>query len=83
MRCTDCSVRSVRRHRRGAQEHVSEYGVHWNFFFTLAAVSLLAGLCNVSETKGAIYGLLLSLGGRPIPISLSLSVLFSRCPAAL
>ncbi|ELR22369.1 phosphatidylinositol glycan, class W, putative [Acanthamoeba castellanii str. Neff] len=43
------------------QEHVTEYGVHWNFFFTLAAVSLLAGLCNVSEAKGAVYGLLLAL----------------------
>ena len=26
------------------QEHVSEYGTHWNFFFTLSAVQILAGL---------------------------------------
>lgn len=25
----------------GYQEHVGEYGVHWNFFFTVAAVSIL------------------------------------------
>ena len=26
------------------QEHVSEYGVHWNFFFTLSIVQILASL---------------------------------------
>ncbi|KAM8966667.1 glucosaminyl-phosphatidylinositol-acyltransferase PIGW [Pelodytes ibericus] len=33
------SVKSVDYH-----EHVSEYGVHWNFFFTLAIVKILASL---------------------------------------
>ncbi|KAF3788523.1 Uncharacterized protein EJ110_NYTH07899 [Nymphaea thermarum] len=27
--------------------HVGEYGVHWNFFFTLAAVSLLTSIFNI------------------------------------
>ncbi len=44
------------------QEHVSEYGVHWNFFFTLACISLLAGLCNVPESYSAIVGAILIVG---------------------
>ncbi|RYR39836.1 hypothetical protein Ahy_A09g045469 isoform B [Arachis hypogaea] len=40
------------------QVHVSEYGVHWNFFFTLAAVSILTSFVNVPPQYSGIFGLL-------------------------
>ncbi|RYQ88982.1 hypothetical protein Ahy_B09g095861 isoform C [Arachis hypogaea] len=40
------------------QVHFSEYGVHWNFFFTLAAVSILTSFVNVPPRYSGIFGLL-------------------------
>ncbi|XP_042462075.1 uncharacterized protein At4g17910-like isoform X3 [Zingiber officinale] len=44
------------------QAHVGEYGVHWNFFFTLAAVSLLSSLCDIDPKYCGIVGLLILVG---------------------
>ncbi|KAM0934144.1 putative phosphatidylinositol anchor biosynthesis protein PIGW/GWT1 [Dioscorea sansibarensis] len=44
------------------QVHVGEYGVHWNFFFTLAGVVILASLFNIHPKYCGIFGLLI-LGG--------------------
>ncbi|KAL6512420.1 hypothetical protein OROHE_020032 [Orobanche hederae] len=38
------------------QVHVGEYGVHWNFFFTLAAVSILTSVVNVPPKYCGILG---------------------------
>ncbi|KAL6573746.1 hypothetical protein OROHE_002205 [Orobanche hederae] len=38
------------------QVHVGEYGVHWNFFFTLAAVALLTSIINVNPKYCGILG---------------------------
>lgn len=58
---------------RGASldAHVSEYGIHWNFFMTLATVAIFVALLRVPVRVGAIVGvailivyqLALSFGG--------------------
>jgi phosphatidylinositol glycan class W len=55
----------------GYQHHVSEYGVHWNFFLTVAAISLLTLAARIPSQMLLPVGLLvaaahqaaLSLGG--------------------
>ncbi|KAI8030971.1 Uncharacterized protein LOK49_LG01G01493 [Camellia lanceoleosa] len=44
------------------QVHVGEYGVHWNFFFTLAAVSILTSIINVPPKYSGILGSLILVG---------------------
>lgn len=54
-------------------EHVSEYGVHWNFFFTLATVRLLIHpLTNmvVDLSKYQKIGLLVTIGNNLFSLSL-------------
>ncbi|KAM3322315.1 putative protein isoform X1 [Capsicum chacoense] len=38
------------------QVHVGEYGVHWNFFFTLAAVAILTSMINLPPSYCGILG---------------------------
>uniref|UniRef100_A0A803LU06 Uncharacterized protein n=1 Tax=Chenopodium quinoa TaxID=63459 RepID=A0A803LU06_CHEQI len=44
------------------QVHVGEYGVHWNFFFTLAAISLLTSAINVHPQYCGVLGLFILIG---------------------
>ncbi|XP_047943544.1 uncharacterized protein At4g17910-like [Salvia hispanica] len=44
------------------QVHVGEYGVHWNFFFTLAAVAILTLIVNVHPKYCGILGSLILIG---------------------
>ncbi|XP_020575209.1 uncharacterized protein At4g17910 isoform X3 [Phalaenopsis equestris] len=41
------------------QVHVGEYGVHWNFFFTLAAVSLLTSIIHIHPKYCGIFGMVI------------------------
>ncbi|KAK8968485.1 hypothetical protein KSP40_PGU008777 [Platanthera guangdongensis] len=42
--------------KQARQVHVGEYGAHWNFFFTLAAVSLLTSIISIHPKYCAIFG---------------------------
>ncbi|ONL98499.1 transferase transferring acyl groups [Zea mays] len=44
------------------QVHVGEYGVHWNFFFTLAAVSILTSIVRIHPKHCGLVGLLILAG---------------------
>ncbi|PRP89392.1 hypothetical protein PROFUN_01255 [Planoprotostelium fungivorum] len=43
------------------QEHVSEYGVHWNFFFTLAFVSILLSVLSVPTRHNIIVAIIIMI----------------------
>ncbi|XP_039142027.1 uncharacterized protein At4g17910 [Dioscorea cayenensis subsp. rotundata] len=55
------------------QVHVGEYGVHWNFFFTLAGVVMLASMINIHPKYCGMFGLLI-LGGYQTCLRSGLSV---------
>ncbi|PWA61808.1 transferase [Artemisia annua] len=44
------------------QVHVGEYGVHWNFFFTLAGVAVLTSVINISSKYCWLVGSLVLIG---------------------
>ncbi|KAI3522641.1 hypothetical protein L1887_00584 [Cichorium endivia] len=44
------------------QVHVGEYGVHWNFFFTLAGVAVLTSIINISPNYCGLVGSLVLIG---------------------
>ncbi|GAM21194.1 hypothetical protein SAMD00019534_043690, partial [Acytostelium subglobosum LB1] len=39
------------------QEHVTEYGIHWNFFFTLGFVSILLSFLKFSPNVNLVVGI--------------------------
>lgn len=46
-----------------AQNHVSEYGLHWNFFFTFGIVTMVSALRPVRINE------CFTLAGRPVPVT--------------
>jgi hypothetical protein len=46
----------------GVIGYVGEYGVHWNFFFTLAAVSILTSIVRIHPKHCGLVGLLTLAG---------------------
>ncbi|CAM0873427.1 unnamed protein product [Alopecurus aequalis] len=44
------------------QVHVGEYGVHWNFFFTLAVISILTSTIRIHPKYCGIVGMLVLAG---------------------
>ena len=46
----------------GYQEHVTEYGMHWNFFMTLAGITLLVAALNVPLEYSGLCGIVILVG---------------------
>ncbi|EPS64183.1 hypothetical protein M569_10598, partial [Genlisea aurea] len=44
------------------QVHVGEYGVHWNFFFSLAAVAMLTSIFRIHPHNCAVVGSTILIG---------------------
>lgn len=53
------SVRLIGTRAADYHEHVTEYGVHWNFFFTLSVVSVLGNMIPLSSATAALAALLI------------------------
>eukprot|EP01084_Bolivina_argentea_P007738 14527_1 len=45
----------------GYQTHVSEYGVHWNFFFTMFIVTFVSFFMNIKSENGLKIAMILSI----------------------
>ncbi|XP_033636407.1 phosphatidylinositol-glycan biosynthesis class W protein-like isoform X1 [Asterias rubens] len=57
-------IRLISVKNTGYHEHVSEYGVHWNFFFTLAVVIMSSSVCLliIPPSMSGLFSLAIALG---------------------
>eukprot|EP01132_Coremiostelium_polycephalum_P002712 gene2712-3365_t len=55
-------IRMVLTKSTNYQEHVTEYGVHWNFFYTLGFVAIFLALVKLSPNLNLILGVIIICG---------------------